>query len=96
MVNSQLKKKSRKSRRRRKRKSHKKKLHFYEEIEALIEDKYGCRRAFQNWLFQPDLISTQVETLEWPLDSAQKNLSHSKMIYERNMRHFTRPKREEE
>ena len=71
-------------------------LDFYEEIEALIEEKYGKCREFQKCLFKPDLDSTQVEELKWPLDSAKKNLSYSKMIYERNMRHFTRPKQEEE
>jgi len=30
--------------------------------------------------------------VDWPLDSANGKLSYSKMIFERNMCHFTRPK----
>lgn len=65
-------------------------------MEELILQKYGKERRDESKVFQDDLDTTELEEIEWPLDSANGKLSYSKMIYERNMRHFTRPKQQED
>ena len=60
----------------------------------MLYQKYNKIRDENKELFRARTMTVAQadEEENWPLDAANQKLSHSKMVYERNLRHFRKPK----
>lgn len=63
----------------------------------MLYQKYNKIKDENNQLFRARTLTAARadEEENWPLDAVNQKLSYSKMVYERNLRHFRKPKEED-
>lgn len=66
---------------------------FQREVEQMLIQKYNKKTNDNKQPVRAKnlTLNTADEEENWPLDSENKQLSYSKMVYERNLRHFRKP-----